>query len=538
MKLSHILRPRLTVFLLFVLLAIAPGCTTSGYRFANVRDESRVLPGAKAADPLPDESHSLFVDELRLRRIGHELDLLAEELSVMQRSINRKGKEYFTSEDHDRIELALFRYLMLRETLLDISERYGRKSVVFRFGESRAMGQTIGFNAFLRVAYHDARLIGTFMEEEVVIAKLNEGYTRSDIPPGTYNKIFLSVTSIDNIRAVRAASLLHAEALTDPKSALTALCRKNQTCRELCEQNTNLAEYYDVQVQRILSKKSLLLPGVENRIRHSALGEITRQAKETSKDAMMAAISFTLTSVGRIRSPIAYSVKFSSEQVKQVETLMQPGDIALTASSGYMSNLFLPGTFKHGVAYIGPVNKRNAVGLTVLTPSGLPEHRREKYRRATEVSPVHGNKADLIEAVSEGVVFNTIGHYLLDNALRVVVLRPVLKPAERLDFINRVYSYLGDEYDFKFDFSDASELCCTELVYRTLNGCGPVRFKLTPQFGRMILQADDIVHEFLDSSEGAFELVLLAEEDPAGKNHEGRILTGDPGIQRLRELVP
>jgi hypothetical protein len=253
---------------------------------------------------------------------------------------------------------------------------------------------------------------------------------------------------------------------------------------------------------------------------------------------MMAAISFTLTSVGRIRSPIAYSVKFSSEQVKQVETLMQPGDIALTASSGYMSNLFLPGTFKHGVAYIGPVNKRNAVGLTVLTPSGLPEHRREKYRRATEVSPVHGNKADLIEAVSEGVVFNTIGHYLLDNALRVVVLRPVLKPAERLDFINRVYSYLGDEYDFKFDFSDASELCCTELVYRTLNGCGPVRFKLTPQFGRMILQADDIVHEFLDSSEGAFELVLLAEEDPAGKNHEGRILTGDPGIQRLRELVP
>ena len=62
------------------------------------------------------------------------------------------------------------------------------------------------------------------------------------------------------------------------------------------------------------------------------------------------------------------------------------------------------------------------------------------------------------------------GQLLGGNASRVVVLRPHLSDADRVQALGMLFEYLGDDYDFDFDFSDDSAQCCTELIYRILRG--------------------------------------------------------------------
>ena len=73
-----------------------------------------------------------------------------------------------------------------------------------------------------------------------------------------------------------------------------------------------------------------------------------------------------------------------------------------------------------------------------------------------------------------------MGAKIMDTHInRLLVLRPILTEEERTEFLAGVFSYLGDEYDFYFDFADSSRQVCTEVHYRTLNGKGGINFTLT-----------------------------------------------------------
>ena len=62
-------------------------------------------------------------------------------------------------------------------------------------------------------------------------------------------------------------------------------------------------------------------------------------------------------------------------------------------------------------------------------------------------------------------------------------------------------------------------------------------FELTERAGHETLSADVVVLYYLNKHPGAFRFVLYAEENPEGKDHEARILTGTDGIRRLKELM-
>jgi hypothetical protein len=100
-----------------------------------------------------------------------------------------------------------------------------------------------------------------------------------------------------------------------------------------------------------------------------------------------------------------------------------------------------------------------------------------------------------------------------------------------------VFLFLGDEYDFKFDFADASKQVCTEVVYRALDGKGPIRFSLVKRAGHETLSADDIANNFLGAPGKAFDFVLFAEEASDSPQHHARILEGQVGTTRVRELM-
>ena len=165
-----------------------------------------------------------------------------------------------------------------------------------------------------------------------------------------------------------------------------------------------------------------------------------------------------------------------------------------------------------------------------------PESNRFDLDIALEFLP-GGENADIIEAVAEGVIFNNLSKIMDTHINRLLVLRPKINDAERAKFLAGVFSYIGDEYDFYFDFADSSRQVCTEVHYRTLNGKGGINFTLTERAGHETLSADDIVHYYSETLPRQFELVLFADEDPGAQSHQARVLTGTEAGRRLEELM-
>jgi len=119
----------------------------------------------------------------------------------------------------------------------------------------------------------------------------------------------------------------------------------------------------------------------------------------------------------------------------------------------------------------------------------------------------------------------------------LLVLRPRLSDDERVGQLTTVFLLLGNTYDFKFDFNNASFHCCTEVIYRALHKRGPIEFSLTPRMGKQTLSADDIIKYHLSTEDKPFEFILLAEEDPDASGHQAIIRTGPNGEKRFSQLM-
>ena len=203
-----------------------------------------------------------------------------------------------------------------------------------------------------------------------------------------------------------------------------------------------------------------------------------------------------------------------------------------------MSSVFIPGAFKHGITFIGSPQQRKSLALT---PQDLPPSERFQEdvlaRNLQQMTLENGSQADMIEAVAEGVIFNNLGHIMDTHINRMLVLRPKFSGTEQRAYLAGIFSYLGDGYDFRFDFSDSTYQVCTEVIYRELDGKAGTRFSLTERAGHPTLSADDISNYYLESTPPAFDFVLYAEEDLASVGHDAKILVGATGAARVKELM-
>ena len=243
--------------------------------------------------------------------------------------------------------------------------------------------------------------------------------------------------------------------------------------------------------------------------------------------------------VSRLRKPDAHVISFSDAQKQDVLDKLRPGDILLTFTAGYASDVFIPGAFKHGITYVGTVEQREAAGLSpddIVLVGGSREGKKiaEDLRKTTTV---HGRPANLIEAIAEGVKLSNLEHIMDTHINRLLVLRPNLGDKNRAKQVSRTFSYLGQEYDFRFDFADASRQVCTEVIYRAISGLDGIEFPLTRRGGHVTLSADDLVNYWLHKNPDAFEFVLYAREAPNSPTHRAEILTGTAGKSRVDELM-
>ena len=484
----------------------------------------------------------LTADLRRLNALSREFQQQLGEMRLLQETIGMKERGgFYTSDEHDQIESLLFRYLGCRAALWAMVEAAREGQDRFTESDEKVKAFLIGFGAALHLTYYGSTLVGTFLDEPVVIAKLNEAHHRSGIPRGSYDRIFEGVTSIDNIEAVRTAwELFRAEA-DNETSRVARILAADSDYRTLVDQFATLYQGTATQTQTILEQSSLLLPEVRNRLRHSEITALAKKALEIHQDHLYAARAVLFLKVSRLRSPVAKTVDFSADQIQRVKSALAPGDLVLTFKAGYMSNIFLPGVFKHGITYVGSPSQRRQAGVTPDQIGTAPGGKREKLRADLAYARLpSGHEADLIEAVAEGVIFNSLNDLLSKEVNRLVVLRPRLTTEERCEALLAIFRLLGSGYDFKFDFNDGTFQCCTEVIYRAFHARGEVDLPLTPRMGSQTLSADDIVHYYLaaepnESDPSPFEFVLLAEKDPASSS--ARILTGAEGRTRLVELM-
>jgi hypothetical protein len=149
-----------------------------------------------------------------------------------------------------------------------------------------------------------------------------------------------------------------------------------------------------------------------------------------------------------------------SERVQlQLVTVLEPGDVIVTRRHDNFTNLFLPGFWPHAMLYLGE-----------RSPSGT---------------------GPILEARKDGVRLRTLAEALDVDAFSVI--RPRAAPSTIDAAIERALTHVGKLYDFDFDFFTSDRLVCTELIYRTYDGLGEIRFKLTERAGKPTLSAEDIL---------------------------------------------
>ena len=200
----------------------------------------------------------------------------------------------------------------------------------------------------------------------------------------------------------------------------------------------------------------------------------------------------------------------SREQQERMDPKLKPGDILLSRKNWYLSNVGLPGFWPHAILYLGDPKKLAAFSGTPdvadyverisgkrqsLTSYLAAAHPREwaAYSRGSGHDPFR-----VIEAVSEGVLFNTMDHVAGDY---LVALRPRLGAVEKARAIVEAFGHLGKPYDFDFDFATDHALVCTELVWRIYRPDAEMkglRVPLVEMMGRETLPANEIARLYSD----------------------------------------
>lgn len=194
-------------------------------------------------------------------------------------------------------------------------------------------------------------------------------------------------------------------------------------------------------------------------------------------------------------------------EVAEMTARLRPGDILIERENWYLSNLFLPGFWPHGILFVGTAAELRDLGLD-RDPRVAPHLAR------LDAEDAAGHPRRVIEAVSSGVEWNSME--VATDADHVAAFRPRVTEDQRREAIARAFADLGKPYDFAFDFATADRLVCTELVYRAY---APA-LALEPRevMGRVTLPATDLVEKFAREREGGspeLDFVFFLDSDPA-----------------------
>lgn len=146
------------------------------------------------------------------------------------------------------------------------------------------------------------------------------------------------------------------------------------------------------------------------------------------------------------------SFRLKGKHYRDLDSLIEPGDIIIRRFEGYVDKWLIPGWWNHAGMYVGELND-------------------EQHK--------------VVHAISDGVIVDDLIDFMRTD--HMIVLRAPKEFREKA--IKRAKAAIGSEYDFAFDFNETLRFSCTELI----DHCYPGHIVGKKRFGRFTIVADDIV---------------------------------------------
>ncbi len=430
-------------------------------------------------------------DLTRLRTIVAGLEDLAPR---MQLSVSRcrsrmhsEDRSYLLPEEDEEVRWYFVTYLSYRTALLRLVGAHAGFEAI-RDPDRKAQSFMIGYAAAMSVYRSGLQLVLAYGEDPLIRRKLNEAEPAWGIPAGMFDRIYEGV-SVD-----------HHEELCEEMAAYFEMQRHRWRDAQIW----NLKDF-DWLVAEIVN--SLEVVRNRNIDRHRRWFDlVVEKVRHDAYTPMYAVQSMVADWIGDIR--VVDRPRFIDlKTITELKPQLRPGDILLERRSWNASNAFLPGFWPHVALYVGTSDDLARLGIL-----DAPE---VASRLSAFTTPGPDNAPfTIIEALGEGVIFNTLEHSL--HADYAAALRPRLSDEQIAEAIVRAFRHQGKPYDFEFDFFTSDKLVCTELVYRAYQDL--LHFDLLRVMGRDTLPALEMVRKFareLNSSSRELDLVFFLDADPS-----------------------
>jgi len=428
-----------------------------------------LLPSALGSLPAEEVERRVRQDLARLRTVAKGVDDLlvrsARDVEQLSARLVEEGREYFRPSEDDRIRSLLVSYLSYRSALLRMIAVYAGFDSV-RDPDLKARCFLLGYAAAATCFESSLALVRSVEDLPLARRKLNEPDAAWGIRAGMFDRIQEGVSSDRNAELFeefaqyldrRRASWRRAEVY--PEADLRWLEERIDRCT--------------ARVRALAVDRSAVW-----------LERIVRRVQQDAYSPVYGVQSLVSCLIGDVR--LASRPPFvTPEQIRAVESRLEPGDILIERRNWFLSNAFLPGFWPHAALYVGRAEDLERMGVS---KDPAVRARWEDYTTAGH----DGRPHTVIESVSEGVIFNSLDHSI--HADYVAVLRPRVSREDRARAIVRAFRHQGKPYDFEFDFFSSDKLVCTELVYRAYEGI--LHFDLIRIMGRDTLPALEIVKKF------------------------------------------
>ncbi|MGD9647849.1 MAG: YiiX/YebB-like N1pC/P60 family cysteine hydrolase [Pirellulales bacterium] len=409
------------------------------------------------------------------RTVAHLASYFAERKAAareMLATMHAGERGYFTPSEDEDVRRLLVSYTQARNALLELVLALRTEESLAP--ELRPAAFLVGYAAALLLVDGARFLRETVHHRPLVRRKLNEAEPHFGIAAGTYETVQKSLTSPRH-----AWHLYHAR---------------------------RFFAQYEQDLQRAADLDPLLRPCLASIHEHQERLEIPaaryararlrvrvgRTVRRIRDDLLVQAIygvqKLASCLVSDISTRPGHRPALPVGVAAQLRDLARPGDVFVTRKEHAATNYFLPGFWPHAALYLGDA--------TALAELGIETHEHVAPRWSRLLAPPGAEPRRVLEALKDGVWIRSIGSPLASDA--IALLRPRLDRDAIATALARGLFHEGKPYDFDFDFSRSDRLVCTEVVYRSYEGVGDVRFALTRRAGRWTLSAEDLLQMALE----------------------------------------
>ena len=402
-----------------------------------------------------------------IRTVTHLASYLQELQSDARNLVSQiqpQQRGYAVPEEDNQMRALLVSYCQARNALLELIQTLQAEA-----RRDASQYRVIFLTAFAAalILVDAARFLRETVERrDVVREKLNEAAPEFGIPAGVYDKV---QNSLLNPR--HAWHLYHAIAYLDANESELRELATRPDLRPLMAIVDRLRHRLDVSVATYSQARL--------RNRSQRLFALVRD--DLLRRSLVGLQKLGCLLVSDRYAKLGHAPRLPSAIVESLRTILRPGDVLVVRKEYALTNYFLPGYWPHAALYLGDLHQLRSLDA----PS-------ESLRPAwTKLLNTDEEEPRVLEALKDGVHVRRLASPL--NSDSIVVLRPHVKMEQMAEGLARGLVHEGKAYDFDFNLKRSASLVCTEVIYRSYDGLGEIRFDVKQRAGRSTLSGSDLI---------------------------------------------